>query len=292
MRKGLPLLLAISFGSTALVGCMAWKPGWRRPPANRGAAAPVLLEDAERLAASVVDRESLERAIAAHESVLASAAEDFSALAALSHLHLLLGDAYVTAGSEKRSSFRLARSYAERAMYTNPDFRRLGEGGEPTWAACRALGAREMDAMGFWVNAVFYEYKERGMISQVLNFRWMGRAKTVLARMAEIDPQWAGGGVDFIWGIYYLAIPESVGGDREKSAARLQKAIDEGPDRLLHRWGRAKYYCVKMHDRATFVRDLEWIVAQDPGAMRDLPAWRNYFVSDAKKMLREVDRYF
>ena len=183
--------------------------------------------------------------------------------------------------------------YAEGAMFTNPSFRQCIQLGEPTWDACRVLGVREMDAMLFWVNAVFYSYKDGQLpMGQVLNFRWVQRARQVMDHMTSIDPDWGGGVLHFTWGVYYLSIPESIGGDRKKSAEFFSKAIEVGPDRLLNRWGRAKYFYVKMKNPRGFREDLEWVLSRDVGQSPGNAAWNAFFVRDAKQMLDTMDSYF
>jgi hypothetical protein len=110
--------------------------------------------------------------------------------------------------------------------------------------------------------------------------------------MTSIDPDWNGGALHFTWGVYYLSIPESIGGDRKKSAAFFSKAIEVGPDRLLNRWGRAKYFHVKMKNPQGFREDLEWVLAQDAGRSPVHAAWNAFFKRDARQMLDTMERYF
>jgi tetratricopeptide (TPR) repeat protein len=241
-------------------GCMMWHPKW--PEVSN---TPLRQDASERLEEAVLlghradSRSSTNAAVAAYQTALDVDPENYQAFVDLAQLHLLLGDAYATSTSEKRECFRKAMVYAEGAMFTNPLFRQSIRQGKTSWEASRLLSLREMDAMFFWVNAVFYSYKEgQGIIGQVINFRWIRRAKQVLEHMTSIDPDWGGGALHFTWGAYYLSIPESTGGDRKKSAQFFSKAIEVGPENLLNRWGRAKYYQIKMNDPQGFQDDLEW----------------------------------
>ena len=63
-------------------------------------------------------------------------------------------------------------------------------------------------------------------------------------------------------------------------------------DHPLGRWGRAKYFHVKVGNRDGFVEDLEWVVAQDPRQATSPYRWNVYFQSDARLMLERVDRIF
>jgi tetratricopeptide (TPR) repeat protein len=275
-------------------GCMVWHPQW---PELSHASAPAdaagRLEEADRLGRGADSRNSIAAAVAAYQAYLETDPANYQVCVTLAQLHLLLGDAYASSKSEKRDYFQKAMVYAERAMFTNPSFRQGIQHGEPTWEACRVLGVQEMEAMMFWVNGVFYTYKEgQGYFGQVINFRWVQRARQVMEHMTSVDPDWGGGALHFTWGVYYLSIPESIGGDRKKSAEFFSKAIEVGPHQLLNRWGRAKYFHVKMKNPQGFREDLEWVLSQDVVRSPGHAAWNTFFMRDARQMLDTMDRYF
>jgi len=275
-------------------GCMMWNPKWpdlSNTPLRQDA--PGRLEEAVQLGHKGDSRSSITAAVAAYQAVLDVDPDNYQAFVDLAQLHLLQGDGYATTISEKKVFFQKAMVYAEGAMFTNPAFRQSIQQGKPTWEACRVLSVREMDAMFFWVNAVFYSYKEgQGFIGQVVNFRWIQRAKQVMEHLTSIDPDWGGGALHFTWGVYFLSIPESVGGDRKKSAQYFSKAIEIGPKELLNRWGRAKYYHIKMNNPQGFRVDLEWVLSRDLRESPGHPAWNAFFVKDARRLLDTMDRYF
>jgi tetratricopeptide (TPR) repeat protein len=288
------VFLCACLASCMGVGCMVWHPQW---PDLSNASAPSdaagRLEEADRLGRGADSRNSIAAAVAAYQAVLEKDPANYQVCVTLAQLHLLLGDAYASTRSGKRDYFQKAMVYAERAMFTNSSFRQGIQRGEPTWEACRVLGVQEMEAMMFWVNGVFYTYKEgQGYFGQVINFRWVQRARQVMEHMTAINPDWGAGALHFTWGVYFLSIPESIGGDRKKSAAYFSKAIEVGPHQLLNRWGRAKYFHVKMKNPQGFREDLEWVLAQDAGRSPGHAAWNTFFMRDARQMLDTMDRYF
>jgi tetratricopeptide (TPR) repeat protein len=256
--------------------------------------APVAeLEKAAALERAADSLAGLRSAIAAYEAVLKVAPMCYRASASLAQLHLLLGDAYAETAGGKRECFTRAMQYAEAAMFANPAFRERVLKGEPTWEACDALGAAEMDAMLFWVNAVFYAYKDgQSGFGQVVNFRWIKRARRVMEHMTSVEAGWERGILHLTWGLYYLSVPESLGGDRTKSAECFEKAVKSGPDDLVHRWARAKYYCVKMGNGRLFREDLEWVLSRDVRRSPGNAAWNMFFIRDARRLLDNSDRYF
>jgi len=294
LRSARFVLLCVCLAACVGTGCTTWNPQW---PDLSVAVAPTdaasRLKEAAQLGLRADSRNGIIAAIAAYQAVLDADSNNYQAFVNLAQLHLLLGDGYTKSVSEKRAYFHKAMVYAEGAMYTNPFFRQSIQRGEPTWKACQVLSVPEMEAMLFWVNSVFYSYKEgQGYIGQVINFRWVKRARHVMDHMTSIDPDWGGGVLHFTWGIYYLSIPESMGGDRKKSVACFSKAIEVGPDRLLNRWGRAKYFHVKMKNSVGFREDLEWVLSQDVRQSPGNAAWNAYFVQDAQRLLDTMDSYF
>jgi len=278
----------------AMSGCMNWRSDFSVWPVDHAAGeTESLLAHARRLVDQADSRESLQVAISAFDQVLRADPLHYEAAYQLASCYLLLGDGYTERRREKLDHFRSALLYSERAMLTNAAFRERIDRGTPVWLAVDALTIREMEAMLFWSTALFYYYKDGfGPIRQTINYRWITRARRVLERMKDVDPDWGGGAVHFSLGLYYLAIPVRVGGDRELSADYFRRSIEVGPDWLLNRWGRAKYFHVKMNNRHDFIADLQWILAQDLAAFSGSRSWNMYFMRDAREMLDRVDAYF
>jgi tetratricopeptide (TPR) repeat protein len=277
-----------------LTGCFRWKPDFSAvEPTLPRSEITRLLDEANTLGNRANNSDKPRKAIGAYEKVRTADPNNYDALCFLSTFYLLLGDGYTQDKTAKISYFQLAMNYAERAMYTHPDFRARIDRGERIWEAVDALTTNEMDAMFFWTTAVFYYYKEGlGPVGQVINYTWVKRARRVLERMTEIDPNWGGGAIYFTGGVYYLSIPEAVGGDRTLSAEYFAKAITTGPEWLLNRWGRAKYFHVKMKNPDEFKEDLAWVLAQDIAEAPGHFAWNAYFQNDAQDMLDRFDDYF
>ena len=275
-------------------GCMTWNPGWEAPSVpNASQAEPVALAHAEHLYRRADDRESLIEATAAFERSLALSPDDYDVLVRLSETRILDGAAYASRRREKAAAYREGIRYAERAMATNPSFRERVEAGATVGGAVSELGQREIKAMLLWVTGVSYYFKEcQSGLGHVVNFRWMRRTQEVMEHMMTVDPGFENGAVPFSLGIYYVGLPPSVGGDLDRAEELMARAVEESGSHLLPRWGRAKYLHLKTGDREAFQRDLEWVLAQNPGESDSPYAWNVYFQNDAKAMLSSIDRHF
>lgn len=280
----------------ALGGCSAWKPGWTdAAPPTAGAPGDLsaVLAKASVLAANADDRGKLAEVIALYESALARSPGDYDVLTELCQWKILDAAAYAATLREKKQGFEAGIRACERALYTNGDFRDLVDRGVPIEQAARVLTRREESAMVFWVTGVSYYFKEcmRG-IATLTGIPLIRKTEPMLKRMTEIDPDYGHGAVYFSRGIFYLGLPKFAGGDRVKSAELLDRAQELGPDSLLVRWGRAKYFHFEMRNREAFERDLRWVTQQDPHQASTAYAWNVYFQRDAARLLADVDRLF
>ncbi|MFZ2490230.1 MAG: TRAP transporter TatT component family protein [Thermoanaerobaculia bacterium] len=277
----------------SLTSCMSWTPGWKPAPiaspvTEEGSAVSVAEGDA--LVEKAGDAQSLRRAIAAYENVLASTPDDARLLGRLAETHVLYGAAYANDAREKGRWYRAGIRYAERAMATNEGFRSRIAADGSIGDAVSALTADEdeMHAMLLWVTGVSYYFKECTGPRALVYFRWMLRTKEVMERMLALNPEFENGAVLFSLGIYHLALPPGAGRDMKRSEEFLTRAVAASGSSLLPRWGRAKYFHERTGNRAGFVEDLEWVLAQEPHATGSPYAWNVYFQRDAREMLAKT----
>lgn len=275
-------------------GCVSWQPAWEQvPEPDKKADATLQLRKASSLALKAEDRATLQSTMTAFQAALEIDPANYQALSALGNLTILMGAAYTDDRSEKIHLYRQAMRFSEQAMYTNSEFKKRVDLGQKPWEACEVLTQREVDAMFYWVTAVLYYFKEgMSMPEKIANVKWIRWCGDFLLRIEAIDPTWGGGGVQFSLALYYGILPQSMGGDSVKSEAYLGQSLEIGPDWLLNRWGRAKYFSVRDKNRSRFEKDLRWVVDQDIHKAGGDYAWKVYFQRDAEKMLSDVDQYF
>lgn len=287
---------AVLLACPCLAGCMSFRPEWN--PTRSGVLPESGVVEAELALAreaslKAVDVQGLRAAMAAYEKVLADDPRNYDALVTLADHSILMGTAYTKKRDAKRELYDRAMRLGERAMYTNPEFRRLADGGARPWEACGVLTEREMSAMMVWMTALLYNFKEcMSSPVRVLNIRWMTHLDPMLDRMEQLDESWEEGAVPFTRAFYYFVVPRSLGGDRAKAGSSFARAVELGPNRLVIRWGRARFFDVLTKNREGFVEDLHWVGTRDPQTCSDTPAWKAYVKRDATKLLDRVDSLF
>lgn len=253
-----------------------------------------LLAKAEEQTQTADTREKVLTLIGTYESILEVDPEHLQALSNVAQYHILLGTGYSDKVALKKQHFRQAITYSERIMYLNSAFKARVNAGQTLWEASEILTKSEADGMGWWTTAVFYYFKECIPDAfKIFNSRWVKRNKIFMDRIEAVDPTWKDGANYFNLGIYYLALPKSLGGDLSKSAEYLVKAKSAGPQRLLIPWGRAKYYYYNQKNRQGFEKDLEWVLSQEPHRPTgDTYPWNIYFQAQARDLLASIDDLF
>ncbi|MBU0480016.1 MAG: hypothetical protein KKG47_02825 [Proteobacteria bacterium] len=233
------------------------------------------------------DETSLRTSIKAFEKIVEENSGDYDALKMLSTQTILLGTAYTEGRRQKSDLFRQAMVYAEKAMYTNSDFRALINEGKKPWEAIGPLTAREAEAMFFWVTALQYEFKEgMSLPGKIVNLEWLHRALVVLDHLEQVAPEFGNGGVEFAKVICYYALPKFKGGSKSKGDYYMNMAVQKGEKRLLSRWARGKYYYPILGEEEKAREDLEWVARQEIDKFEDLYPWRVHFQEDAQLLLK------
>ncbi len=275
-----------------LAGCsMTWRANWPAVADNRPTpASRELMGRAEATYAVAGDEEGVRRAIVDYQRVLGENPGDVRALTQLSTLHILLGAAYTSGRQAQSAAFHTAMDYAERAMYTNPEFRAAVVGGLPPWEAASTLTAAEVEAMFFWVTAVQYDFKDGMYLAEkIVNVGWLRYCQQFLDRIDAVAPGFGGGGVEFARVICDYALPKGMGGDKARGDEYMHRALVKGAEQgwLMPRWGRGKYYFEILGEKELQRQDLEWVAGQDPAQMHDPYPWLVYFQRNARELLKE-----
>jgi len=283
------VLLALGLGSAPGARALSWTPGWTLLPVGPGRTITASEKAQARTLGDAIDSASSARtAIQAWEAIAAAQPGDVEAWVEIGKLRLLEGAAYRQSARDRLVCYKAALQACERAMATNPEFLRRVQGGQTTREAIGALGAREMGAMQFWSTGVFYIFRDcLGFFGRVFNVRQLAGVKKVLTRMDAVDPTWEDYSSTFSWGIYYLALPASQGGDRVKARECFDRAVALGEHRSLPRWGRGKYFYVATEEKAAARADLEAVRAQDLSVLAGNRSWNRYFQADAARLLAQ-----
>lgn len=281
------VVIALLSGTGTAVRALTWSPGWTLPaPAGARAVSAAERAEARRLGDAIDSPESARAAIRAWEAIAAGQPDEPEAWTELASLRLLEGAAFRQRAKDRLACYLAALQASERAMATNPEFLRRMRQGQKIAEAAAALGPREMGAMNFWVTGVFYLFRDCfGLFGRIANFRYMDDAKAMLQCMDAVDPAWEDYANTFSWGIYYLSLPVSRGGDRARARECFDRAVARGGNRTLPRWGRGKYFYKEMGETAAARSDLVAVAASNLDDLGGNRSWNRYFKLEAAELL-------
>ncbi len=113
----------------------------------------------------------------------------------------------------------------------------------------------------------------------------MESAKAMLVGMDAVDPTWEESTSTFSWGIYYLAMPSSRGGDKVKARECFNRAVTLGVNRTIPRWGRGKYFYVATGETAASQADLAAVATRGIDDLGGSRPWNRYLKAEAAKLL-------
>lgn len=238
-------------------------------------------------------KEEIQEMISFFEAAVHEENDNLLALWKQGQYYLLLGAAHSFTKKEKRENYKKSIAYCERAMFKSIEFRDLVKENGKIWEHVHVLGKEYVDAMGFWYTARCYYFKEcLSVVGRILNVSMMINNEPIIARIDELNPAWEGGGNNLSRAIYLIALPKKFGGSKIKAKEEFSKAIEMGPNYLMHRWGRAKYLSSLTGDKEKYIEDLHWVLNQDPRKCGNPYPWNIYFQNEAQKMLAQVNNVF
>ncbi len=269
--------------------CVSFKPGWKDyKQTTKSADISDLMDKAKDIEYHADSKEELIKLIDVFKQIEKVDPDNYYALWKIGNYNILMGAAYSSSKKDKKFYYKEAIKYCEKAMCTNEDFLNGVNNGEEIVEASKSLTLAEIDAMGYWYTARFYYFKDcLSPLTRVMNTRIVIDNNSMIDRIDELDPTWAGGGNYFSRALYYIAVPERFGGSKERAAEEFNIAIKTGPDYFVNRWGRAKYLYDLIGDTGAMKEDLEWVIAQDPHSGGNTYPWNVYFQKDAAKMLAD-----
>ena len=249
--------------------------------------------DLQRLESNADTKEEIYQIIHYYHNIQGDPDEVSHANTRTASLYLLLGAEYSGSRSEQKGWYREAADSAERALMQDKSFNTARIAGKTVPEAAEHIEEESFEALFLWATAVFYHFRDVASVPERILFSGrLKQAAQAIQLIIQKDPLWDGGSLQFSLGIYYLSVPEAIGGDREKASKLMEEAVRISSKRILTRWGRAKYLAVSMGDKELFLEDLNWVIQQDLSTMEGPVVWNRYFQKDARRLLIDVDDLF
>lgn len=245
---------------------------------------------AEQLWALRGDQAKLREALTAYEAVLAASPGDRDALYHLLRGYYFLGDGHLTEKTEKLDVWAKAIEYGNQCLATNTEYAGLlAKGDEDPASATRVLTKDDVPCI-YWTSSALGKWaKATGMM---LTLKHLPTVKAYMTKVGELEPGHYYDGPNRYWGAYYAAIPSFMGQDLNKSKEHFDKALAAHPAFLGTHVLLAAEWAVKKQDRATFQKELEWVIAADATVLPDVQPEMEAAQRQAKALLAAIDDNF
>ena len=223
-------------------------------------AAAGLKTEAESAWSNRSDKAQLQAALQKYESLYASNPTDRDVAMHLVRGWYFLGDGHETDKDPKLAAWETAIEWGKKCLAINTEFTALlGKGDETEATAARAFTAADVPCI-YWTSTSLGKWAKMSGIGTTL--KHLPTVKAYMTRVAELEPTFFYSGPDRYWGAYFAAIPSFAGQDLGKSKEYFDKAIGTYPDYLGTHVLLAEQWAVKKQDKATFEKELNWVLAQ------------------------------
>lgn len=264
-------------------------------PVAAPAAAPAADPAATRTAAEALwaqrgDEAKLREALTSYEQLLAAAPGDRDALYHLLRGYYFLGDGHLTDKDQKLEVWAKAIGYGNQCLALNSEYAGLlAKGDEDPASATRTLTKDDVPCV-YWTSSALGKWAKASGIG--LTLKHLPTVKAYMTKVGELDPAYYYDGPDRYWGAYYAAIPSFAGQDLNKSKEYFDKAIAANPLFLGNHVLLAGEWAVKKQDKATFQKELEWVIAADPTTIPEVQPEMEAAQRQAKALLAAIDDNF
>lgn len=249
-----------------------------------------LRTEADGLWAERGDKAKLQAALTKYEQVYAMDPTDRDVAGRLVRGWYFLGDGHETEKDAKLSAWFTSIEWGKKCLALNTEFTALlAKGDETEETAARAFSAEDVPCL-YWTSSALGKWAKGSGLPTTL--KHLPTVKAYMTRVGELNADYYYAGPDRYWGAYYAAIPSFAGQDLGKSRAHFDKAIAAHPTFLGHHVLLAGEWAVKSQDKATFEKELKWVLEQDAGAIPDVKPEAEAEQRKAKALLDGQADYF
>ncbi|MBM4364863.1 MAG: hypothetical protein FJ102_01510 [Deltaproteobacteria bacterium] len=253
-------------------------------------ASAALKTEAESAWANRGDKAQLQVALQKYEALYALDPSDRDVAMHLVRGWYFLGDGHETEKDAKLAAWETSIEWGKKCLAINTDFTALLAKGDETEAtAARAFTPSDVPCI-YWTSTGLGKWAKASGIGTTL--KHLPTVKAYMTRVAELEPTFYYSGPDRYWGAYYAAIPSFAGQDLTKSKEYFDKAIATYPNFLGTHVLLAEQWAVKKQDKATFEKELNWVLAQPVDAIPEVKPEMEAEQRKAKDLLAQSGDLF
>jgi tetratricopeptide (TPR) repeat protein len=185
-----------------------------------------------------------------------------------------------------------ARAYGIQALGPKGKFLTEAEArGNRLKAALSSMGKEDFDAL-FWATLSITGWINLNL-DKPAALGELGRTEMCLKRLVEMQPDYLYGLPHILMGASLSARPPLLGGDVEGARLHFEQALKLSNRKFfLAQYYFARYYAVRVQDRALFTSLLQEIIHGNPGALKDVCLINRIMQQRALELEKKADDLF
>lgn len=153
------------------------------------------------------------------------------------------------------------------------------------------LGKEELEPL-FWVTVSWNAWINLNL-DKPAALAQLGVSQALLERVMEIDATYFQGLPHILMGVSLSARPPMLGGNVEQARQHFEKALELSHGKFfLAQYYFARYYAVRVQDKALFLRLTGEIEKMNPGELRDVCLINSVVQHKARQLRGRVDEFF
>lgn len=201
---------------------------------------------------------------------------------------------FVEAEDPKRASlfYLRARSYGFQALgekgrvLANPELSR-----DELQSRLKALSDAEYRAL-FWSTLSWNAWISLNL-DQPRALSEIALAEACLNKLFEMDSSYLHGLPHILMGVLFSARPPLLGGNPDKARAHFEEAVKENSGKFfLTQVYYARYYAVRVQDKALFERLLQGVMSNDPADLKDVCLINRVMQQQAQRLIEQSEDLF
>jgi hypothetical protein len=275
-----------------LVGCASRKSGWENNTEAVSMSSTEMTSvksEATVLWRGRAEQAKLEKALEKFLQLHLANPNDLEALVYLTRGNYFLADSHLQETEQKKKIYELAASYGEKAMATNPAFKKLVTDGKSIEDSLDSLTLVEVPAM-YWTAASLGKWSKISGIASQLKYKT--RIKAMVSRVEKLSPEFFFGAPSRYWGGFYALAPSFAGGDIKKSKVQFDKSLKIAPEYQGTKVLMADVYFTKTGDKKAFEAALKEVLASKFDDHAEIGPENSLEKKKAEKLLAQIGELF
>lgn len=237
-----------------------------------------------------INQADLEKSLKLFEAVANQNPDDAEALVYLCRGHYFLADGHLTDVNQKKATWEIGTAWGERALATNPAFRKqVKEGGKKMEEALDTLTVEQVPAL-YWTASNLGKWARLSGLPTMLGNK--NRIRLMVERVEKLQPEFFYGAAPRYWGAYYAVAPAFAGGSLTKSEENFERSMKMANNYFGTHVLIAETLAPKKGDKAMFKKHLEFVVNGKPESLPDIVPEQIVEQRKAVKMLEKMAEYF